>query len=176
MDVRPDQIIQTVQYSINHLDEKVSLLIFQGWTHEKGQNLIKEWPSAKRPGLVGDLSHGRLALRRRSGLDLEQERHDETLIALILGQGIVLDVLHKLAKVLHVVRLDVWESTGSGALGRGRGDGNTVSLANLLHAAPLLLFGGDGHLKTRRCHSHGRRCCQQLPAGRPKGLVAGRWG
>mmetsp|Transcript_8644 Transcript_8644/g.24274 ORF Transcript_8644/g.24274 Transcript_8644/m.24274 type:complete len:215 (-) Transcript_8644:1326-1970(-) len=176
MDVGTDQVIQTVQNPINYLDEQMTLLVFQRRTHEKGQNLVEKRSSAERPGLVGDLPHGRLALRRRTGLDLEQERHDEPLVALVLGQGIVLDVLHELAEVLHIVRLDVREGTGPGALGRGRGDGDAVRLPDFLDAAPLLLFGGDRHLESRRCHPHGRRGCQKLPAGRPEGLVAGRRG
>ena len=42
MNIWTDQIIQFVEDSVNDFDEKMSLLIFQGRTHQEGEDLVKE--------------------------------------------------------------------------------------------------------------------------------------
>mmetsp|Transcript_25776 Transcript_25776/g.46497 ORF Transcript_25776/g.46497 Transcript_25776/m.46497 type:complete len:338 (-) Transcript_25776:140-1153(-) len=178
---RPHQVIQLVQNTINHLDQQMSLLILQSWTHQQWQNLMKQRTCPKAPCLVRNLPHGRLALRRRPALDLQQQRHNAPLLRLLLGHIILLRILHEPPEILHVLRPNVRQRPRlprrPGRLLRGRPDGHPVRLPNVLHRLPLPLLRGNLHLKSRGGLSpEGGGGAEQFTAGGADGEIRGRRG
>mmetsp|Transcript_38155 Transcript_38155/g.79997 ORF Transcript_38155/g.79997 Transcript_38155/m.79997 type:complete len:200 (-) Transcript_38155:453-1052(-) len=153
-------------------------LILQCRAHQQRQNLVKKRPRAEPPRLVGDLPHGRLALRRRPALDFEQQRHDGAFLRLFLRQRALLRVLHEPAEVLHVLRLDVRQRTRargfsprSRLLGGGA-HGNAVRLPDVLHGLSLPFLGRNFHLEARGSLStEGSGSAQQFAPGGAYGHV-----
>mmetsp|Transcript_6141 Transcript_6141/g.12627 ORF Transcript_6141/g.12627 Transcript_6141/m.12627 type:complete len:213 (+) Transcript_6141:1998-2636(+) len=122
MNKRAYQIVQFVQNTINDLDKQVTFLVFQRWTHEEWQNLVKERTRTKGSRPVCNLTHGRLALRRCPALDLEQQSHDLAFLLLGPGKLIFVRFFHETAKKLHIFGFNVGQGTfGSGFRPTGRG-------------------------------------------------------
>lgn len=59
--VRPDQIIQFVQDSVNNFDEQVPLLVLESGTHQQRQNLVEERTSAELARFICYLTQGSFA-------------------------------------------------------------------------------------------------------------------
>jgi hypothetical protein len=55
MDVRSNEIIKFIKYSVNYFDEEMSFLVFQSGTHQQRKNLVEKWPRSKFFGVNCDL-------------------------------------------------------------------------------------------------------------------------
>mmetsp|Transcript_20363 Transcript_20363/g.39500 ORF Transcript_20363/g.39500 Transcript_20363/m.39500 type:complete len:321 (+) Transcript_20363:1884-2846(+) len=153
VDVGPHQLVQLVQDAVDDLDEKMALLVLEGGGHEQRQDLVEEGAGPELPALVRELAQRLLAHGGGAVLDLEEQFHDLTLVALVLGHLVLVLVLQQRREELVILRLHKRQS----ALGR-----RLRHLIRLLRLVPR-------HLVPRVAARRGRG--KELTGGGDEGLV-----
>lgn len=105
MHIRPHQVVQLIQDSVNHFHQQMSLLRVSGG-HKQRQKVIKKWPCTKFTSIDGDLPEARFSHLRISIFYLKQKGQDFPFLLFLDGEILLIDIFQERREEFILLWLD----------------------------------------------------------------------